>query len=230
MYYNINGLHYANYIHTTDTAASGYTLGFLDFIFFLSILLTMLVIISKNPIVSVLYLIGLFFNIACYLILLGITFIGLSYLLVYVGAVSILFLFILMLINVRVSELVTESTNSIPLILTIPVLFSYSLQKTLNTISLNTYNDKLYDNNTLFNNLYSIMYKSFKYNYMHNKTNNTLYVTSNMWDGYISATTHIASIGNIMYTNYSIWLVLTSLILLLAMVGSIVITLKKDKQ
>jgi len=47
--------------------------------------------------------------------MLGINFIGLSYLLVYVGAVSILFLFILMLINVRISELVTENNNSIPL-------------------------------------------------------------------------------------------------------------------
>lgn len=216
-----------NYIHTVEEVTNGYTLSFLDFIFFLSILLTMLVIISKNPIVSVLYLIGLFFNIACYLILLGISFIGLSYLLVYVGAVSILFLFILMLINVRVSELITESTNSIPLILTIPILFSYSVQQTLNIISLNTYDNNIYNNNTLFNYLYGTFYKYFKYNYLYNETNNTLYVTSNMWDGYVSATTHIASVGNIMYTNYSIWLVLTSIILLLAMVGSIVITLKK---
>lgn len=169
-----------NYIHTVEEVTNGYTLSFLDFIFFLSILLTMLVIISKNPIVSVLYLIGLFFNIACYLILLGISFIGLSYLLVYVGAVSILFLFILMLINVRVSELITESTNSIPLILTIPILFSYSVQQTLNIISLNTYDNNIYNNNTLFNYLYGTFYKYFKYNYLYNETNNTLYVTSNM--------------------------------------------------
>jgi NADH-ubiquinone oxidoreductase chain 6 len=42
-------------------------------------------------------------------------FIGLSYLLVYVGAVSILFLFILMLINIRVSELIGDTNNNIPL-------------------------------------------------------------------------------------------------------------------
>jgi NADH-ubiquinone oxidoreductase chain 6 len=35
------------------------------------------------------------------------------------------------------------------------------------------------------------------------------------------------SIGNIMYTSYSIWLLITSIILLLAMVGSIVITIKQ---
>ena len=47
--------------------------------------------------------------------MLGMNFIGLSYLLVYVGAVSILFLFILMLTNIRISELTTDSSNSIPL-------------------------------------------------------------------------------------------------------------------
>lgn len=46
------------------------------------------VIISKNPIVSALFLIGLFLSISGYLIMLGINFIGLSYLLVYVGAVE----------------------------------------------------------------------------------------------------------------------------------------------
>lgn len=180
MYYNVNSLHYINYTHTIDTVTSGSTLGYLDLIFFLSILLTMLVIISKNPIVSVLYLIGLFFNIACYLILLGMSFLGLSYLLVYVGAVSILFLFILMLINVRISELVTENTNSIPLILTIPVLFSYSVQQTLNIISLNIYDNTIYNSNTLFNYLYNILYGNFKYSYLFDKTNNTIYVTSNL--------------------------------------------------
>jgi len=65
--------------------------------------------------VSVLYLILLFSNISLYLIFIGIVFIGLSYLLVYVGAVSILFLFILMLINIRVSELIGDTNNNIPL-------------------------------------------------------------------------------------------------------------------
>lgn len=89
-----------------------------------SILCGILVIISKNPIVSVLFLIGLFISIAGYLMMLGINFIGLSYLLVYVGAVSILFLFILMLINVRISELVTDNTNSIPLAIIITLFIN----------------------------------------------------------------------------------------------------------
>jgi NADH-ubiquinone oxidoreductase chain 6 len=71
------------------------------------------VIITKNPIVSVLFLISLFLLVSIYLITIGIHFIGISYLLVYIGAVSILFLFILMLIDIRISELHTETMNNI---------------------------------------------------------------------------------------------------------------------
>jgi NADH-ubiquinone oxidoreductase chain 6 len=56
---------------------------------------------------------------------LGLNFIGLSYLLVYVGAVSILFLFILMLINVRTSELVSNTINSIVLAIFIAISFNF---------------------------------------------------------------------------------------------------------
>ena len=227
MYYYTNNMHHVNSIHTIETVTTGYTLAFLDLIFMISILLTILVIISKNPIVSVLFLIGLFFNIACYLILLGINFVGLSYLLVYVGAVSILFLFILMLINVRVSELITESTNSIPLVLIIALLFSYPVQQLLLVNTLSMYASTIFSN-THHNTFFS--YYNYMRDYSSNKVSNTFYVTSKMWDGYLSETTHIASIGNIMYTNYSMWLIITSIILLLAMVGSIVITLKKDSK
>jgi hypothetical protein len=66
---------------------SGYNVVNLDLLYIIAILLGILVIISKNPIVSVLFLIGLFLCISAYLILTGLNFIGLSYLLVYIGAV-----------------------------------------------------------------------------------------------------------------------------------------------
>jgi len=71
-------------------------------------------------------LIGLFSSIAVYLIVIGLNFIGFSYLIVYVGAVSILFLFILMLINIRTSELLSNNVNSIPLALLIIILLNYA--------------------------------------------------------------------------------------------------------
>src|ERR1700709_1982243 len=94
---------------------NGYSTNFLDLIAIIAIISGISIIITKNPIVSVLFLILLFSSISCYLIIIGIKFIGLSYLLVYVGAVSILFLFILMLINIRVSELISDTSNNIPL-------------------------------------------------------------------------------------------------------------------
>ena len=61
----------------------GYSVSTLDILSVIAILFSISVIISKNPILSVLFLIGLFLSISCYLILSGLNFIGLSYLLVY---------------------------------------------------------------------------------------------------------------------------------------------------
>ena len=171
---------------------------FLDIIIILSIFSGILIIISKNPIVSVLHLIMLFSCISCYLIFLGIHFIGLSYLLVYVGAVSILFLFILMLINIRVSELISNTNNNIPL----AILVILALFIPYNNLSTGT-----------------------KTNYYY--LADIFFVSSNNWDSNLVDILDITSIGNVMYTNYSIWLLITSIILLLAMVGSIVITIKQ---
>jgi NADH-ubiquinone oxidoreductase chain 6 len=101
---------------------SGYTVEFLDILSVIAVLFGITVIINKNPIGSLLFLIGLFASISVYLILSGLTFIGFSYLIVYIGAVSILFLFILMLINIRTSELQSNNINSIPLGLFIGIL------------------------------------------------------------------------------------------------------------
>jgi len=106
---------------------NGYTDYILDIISGLAIISGICVIISKNPIVSVLHLIALFAYVSFYLIIIGLNFIGLSYLIVYIGAVSILFLFILMLINIRTSELQSNTSNSIPLTIIVGITISYLL-------------------------------------------------------------------------------------------------------
>ena len=211
-----------------ETMTNGYRGDFLDIISLLAILSGILVIISKNPIVSVLFLIGLFLSIASYLIILGLNFIGLSYLLVYVGAVSILFLFILMLINVRISELLSNTSNSIPLAIFITISFNYPIYQVL-PYSIASFNSYTIDSNTtlsdiLYNNDY--LNKFFKLSDTKLDNGEIPFVTSKIWDGNLAETSHITSIGSIMYTNYSIWLILTSIILLLAMVGAIIITIK----
>jgi len=221
-----------------ETFTNGLSYSLLHIISILSGLCGILVIISKNPIVSVLFLIGLFLNIAGYLMMLGINFIGLSYLLVYVGAVSILFLFILMLINVRISELVTDNNNSVPLAAMIGIIFNITLFKLLPTnfiakgyvYNLGLLNTFINTSQTQRDNVnlsahygldISISEQSSVYN------EDLYFVASNLWDGMIAETSHITTIGNILYTTYPLWLILTSIILLLAMVGAIVITIKQ---
>jgi NADH-ubiquinone oxidoreductase chain 6 len=216
-----------------ETFTNGYRADILDIISLVAILCGILVIISKNPIVSVLFLIGLFLSISSYLIILGLNFIGLSYLLVYVGAVSILFLFILMLINVRISELLSNTSNSIPLAIIITISFNYPVYQVL-PYSIAAFNSYTVDLNNTFNDIWYNNYsdylnKFFKLNVTEGELNNgeISFVSSKIWDGSLSETSHITSIGNIMYTSYSIWLIITSIILLLAMVGAIVITIKQ---
>jgi NADH-ubiquinone oxidoreductase chain 6 len=122
----MNNIYFLN-----ETFTSGFKVEVLDIISVLAVLCGILVIIIKNPVLSVLFLIGLFLSIASYLMILGLNFIGLSYLLVYVGAVSILFLFILMLINVRVSELVSNTRNSIVLAIFISISFNFPVYEIL---------------------------------------------------------------------------------------------------
>ena len=217
----MNSLFILNEVYT-----NGYRVEILDILSLIAILCGILVIISKNPIVSVLFLIGLFLSIASYLIILGLSFIGLSYLLVYVGAVSILFLFILMLINVRISELLSNTSNSIPLAIFISISFSYPVYEILPyyIVAFKTY---IFNFINTCSNIYNYLFNFFfKLSDVELDNGQIYLVTSKIWDGNLSETSHITTIGNIMYTSYSIWLILTSIILLLAMVGAIVITIK----
>jgi NADH-ubiquinone oxidoreductase chain 6 len=64
-------------------------------------------------------------------------------------------------------------------------------------------------------------------NYIGSLYDNVNYLVSNQWDSNLIETLHITGIGNILYTNYFLWLILASIILLLAMVGTIIITIKQ---
>jgi NADH-ubiquinone oxidoreductase chain 6 len=198
---------------------NGFSTTFLDLLAFIAFFSGIFIIITKNPIISVLYLILLFSSISCYLIFIGMKFIGISYILVYVGAVSILFIFILMLINIRVSELISDTNNNIPLAILVIIAFfipfSNLVPETKSNFALHLIKG---DNNS---------FELGKVLENITNTNQISYVTSNSWDNNIVDITDIISIGNIMYSTYFMWLIITSMILLLAMVGSIVITIKQ---
>ena len=199
-------------VYIIPDSFNGYSTSFLNFLALIAIFSGIFIIITKNPIISVLYLILLFASISCYLIFIGIKFIGISYLLVYVGAVSILFLFILMLINIRVSELISDTNNNIPLAIIAIIAFFIPFSNLVPDSK-----TSLSENNFELNKIWESL----------TNTGQISYVSSNNWDGNLVDITDITSIGNIMYTSYSIWLIITSIILLLAMVGSIVITIKQ---
>lgn len=213
----------------SDIKTNGFLVEILDILSLICILFGIYTIISKNPIISVLFLIGLFSTISCYLILIGLSFIGISYLLIYVGAVSILFLFILMLINIRISELLSDTTNYLPLAMLSVIPFVYILGQNI-SFNFMQFGFIDYFYNSFFEKLYNM--KQGQNQYLYNVIDykqQIIYITTNNWDTILMDVTNITSIGNIMYSTYSIWLIIASIILLLAMVGAIAITISDRK-
>ena len=70
-----------------------------------SVICSLMVVSAKNPIHSVLFLILTFFNLSCLLFILNVEFLPLLFLIVYVGAIAVLFLFVLIMLNIKLSEL-----------------------------------------------------------------------------------------------------------------------------
>ncbi len=99
-----------------------------------------LTITAKNPVISVIYLIFTFVFAAGYIILIGIQFIGISYIVIYVGAIAVLFLFVIMMINIKLTDILetgTQYTKNLPLAISIGSLFLYLIY---NIIPFNFYN------------------------------------------------------------------------------------------
>ncbi|ESO02953.1 hypothetical protein HELRODRAFT_93032 [Helobdella robusta] len=190
----------------------------LDLLAFGSVLSGILVITSRNPVISVLFLIAVFVNVACYLILLGINFIGLTYLIVYVGAIAILFLFVVMMLNIKLVELqdsAEDNSNPYPLAFVLGTLFVSGLGLT------NTNLDKI-DLPAIFDSINFLSFKSDKLE--------TLFVSHSNWDNVFVSLDQINSIGQVLYTSHALFLIIASMILLLAMVGPITLCLKPTKR
>lgn len=133
-----------------------------DFVTFSTALL---VISMRSPISAVMWLIILFLLIAGFLLTIGYIFLGLSYILVYISAVSILFLFTLMLLNIRISELYTDNNNSLILGLIVTTIFVSSIYFSLNNLTIINF----------FKNIFNVGFIS--------------------WDGFLLAFTDIQVIG-----------------------------------
>jgi NADH-ubiquinone oxidoreductase chain 6 len=196
----------------------------INFLAFATLLSAVLVITSKNPVISVLFLIFTFVNAAVYLILSGIVFIGISYIIIYVGAIAVIFLFIIMMINIKLTDILEEGsqfTKNIPLAIVIGSLFIYEiisiLPFTFNNVPALSYLFKLLTNLNL---LLLPNFKSF--------LGNTVFITNNpnIFDTNFTTFLQIQSVGQSLYTYGAILLIILSIILLLAMIAPIFISRK----
>ncbi len=156
------------------------------------VLSAMMVVASRNPVHSVLFLILAFFNAAGLFLLLGAEFAAFILVIVYVGAVAVLFLFVVMMLDINFEELRKGVWKSLPVgILVGLVLVSQMVMTAMNWQSLPTAGA-------------SILSPVAK----------TL------------AKTNTQAIGQILYTDYVYPFQIAGLILLVAMIGAIVLTLR----
>jgi NADH-quinone oxidoreductase subunit J len=80
----------------------------------LTVLSALAVIFARNPVHSVLWLIVAFFNAAGLMLLLGAEFIAMLVVIVYVGAVAVLFLFVVMMLDIDFASLRSGFTRNLP--------------------------------------------------------------------------------------------------------------------
>jgi hypothetical protein len=169
----------------------------------LTLLSGVMVIQARNPVHSVLFLILVFFNAAGLLVLLGLDFFAMIFLVVYVGAIAVLFLFVVMMLNIKIAEINEKRLRYLPIggVLGLLFLFEVLLIVDNDLIPLLLYNTE--------------SFLEFQ---------NSSFVN---WSENLQTVTNIHAIGNLVYTYYFYFFLLSSLILLVAMIGAIVLTMQK---
>lgn len=145
------------------------------------------VIGARNPVHSVMWLITAFFTSAGLLVLIGAEFLAMLLVVVYVGAVAVLFLFVVMMLDVDFVELKQGTLRYWPFALMVGVAF-----------------------------LGEILLVTFA----------TAGRTETNFDPSPGAATNTEAIGAVMYTDYLLLFQLSGIILLVAMIGAIVLTLR----
>ena len=112
-----------------------------QFLFGFGILFTSISVIclGDSPVLAVVFLIATFVLAAIYLILMGISFIGITYIILYVGAIAVLFLFVIMMLNLKDKDLIEPSSVSLNngIYSFIIVIFFSFLINSLTSFSLN---------------------------------------------------------------------------------------------
>ena len=153
------------------------------------------------------FLVLVFCNAAGLLLLLETEFLAMLFLVVYVGAIAVLFLFVVMMLNVRVTELNESVLRYLPIGGLILLIFI----EVLSVI-----------NGDLVPFLSSNLFVFENDNFILNESLNTVF-----WTNQINPTTNIEALGEVLYTYYVYCFIIASLILLVAMIGAIFLTMRK---
>ncbi|YP_001504367.1 NADH dehydrogenase subunit 6 (mitochondrion) [Pleurotus ostreatus] len=182
-------------------------------------------ITSKNPVISIIFVIATFVQAAGYLIFIGVNFIGISYIVIYVGAIAVLFLFVIMMINIKLTDILetgNQYTKNLPLALAIGSLFTYVIFTIIpfnlnNVPALSLISESLINLNSLIlnSNLISKDFISIIVNAYYNLSLSDINITD---------FTQIETLGYSLYTYGAIFLIILSVILLLAMLATIIIS------
>ncbi len=165
----------------------------LAFYLFSTILIAsaLMVIASRNPVHSVLFLILAFFNAAGLFVLLGAEFLGMILVVVYVGAVAVLFLFVVMMLDIDFAELKRGALQYLPFGGLIGLILVGELVMA----------DRVW----------------------------TIQPAARAAEAHVTpvGVTNTEALGRILYTDYIFYFQTAGLILLVAMIGAIVLTLRK---
>lgn len=165
---------------------------FLFYIFSLMLIVSAVVSVSISvPVYSVLSLICAFVSVACLFFMIGAEYLGATTVIVYVGAVAVLFLFVVMMLDNDKNKDPKIKKNGYKLLVGLVVLYS----------------------------LYAIL--------MSIKSADVILPSSD-YDGSVSEN-NVLGIGKILYTEYFLSFQISGFILLVAMIGAIVLTLRHKK-
>jgi NADH-quinone oxidoreductase subunit J len=172
----------------------------------LAIIFAFFVIISKNPIHSILSLILVFFNAASLSILLGAEFLAMLFVIVYVGAVAVLFLFVIMMLNIKTANLSISMYRYLPISLLFGSVFFSELfiMFYFDLASVNSYKLNLLTDFDPVNQNFLISWQE------------SVYFFSN-----------VVVLGQLLYTYFSYPFILSGIILLVSMIGAISLTLHR---
>lgn len=172
------------------------------------LLSSIFVVFSINPIFSILFLIFSFCNASCLLFILNFEFLPIVFLVVYVGAIAILFLFILMMLNIKLTELHENFYNFLPISIIFGIIFIIELST---IFCLEFVSFEFLQNNTAF--LLS--------DYLNYQNHDIKFLN------FLTLQTNIKNLAQTIFSNYIFQFLLSGYILLFAMIATILITIQK---